>query len=240
MPKGNHSKKTETALGLVQGAPLTDKAQLAKFQSRTAEQLALIQTTEHGNVVRRLFVGLALHSIKASMKHGEWLPWLKKNAKGNSYRQTAYMMSAALAFVEEARVAKPELLAITSGETSLDLDTKNGATRKIAAAAEKFVGELTWGELLDKHGIKDAKKLGGARTPGASDKAGTVPDEEQLYLFARDEIGGVITRAEELLVKENRLQFLARNPDEVRGVVTSLRALADRVEKAAEPLLKKS
>jgi len=66
-----------------------------------------------------------------------------------------------------------------------------------------------------------------------------VPDEEQLYLVARDEIGGFLTQGETLLLKENRLQFLASHPEEVRGVVTSLRALADKVEAAAKPLLEK-
>jgi hypothetical protein len=101
--KGNTSKSTNAFVVLSDAGAITDKSQLAKFQQTTVEQLALIATTEHGNVVRRLFVGLALHGIKASMKRGEWLPWLKKHAKGASYRQTAYMMSASLAFVEKTK-----------------------------------------------------------------------------------------------------------------------------------------
>lgn len=222
------------ALATISGALITNKQQLAAFQANTAEQLAVIGRTESLNVKRRLFVGLALLTIKASLKHGQWLPWLKQHAKGASYRQCAYMMALAQVFLEDNRGARSEVAALPASGFALEI--ADGAPRKLVAAAEKFTGELTWGELLDTHGLKDAPKLGGARAKAAA-AAPTPPDEEQLYLFARDEIGGVLQRAEELLVKENQLQYLARQPAEVRGVVESLRALADKVEAAAKPIL---
>jgi hypothetical protein len=239
MSKGKHSEKTKAALVVLNdgGAIITDKHELSRFQSDTAKQLALIFKTEHDNVLRRIFVGLALWRIKASLKHGEFGPWLKKNvAAGHSHIN--HMMRAAQTFVEHARLDKPDVLTLTNGQLAVEVTGKDAPTRKLIASAEKFVGELSWGELLDKHGIKDAAKTGGARTATKAGEA-NVPDEEQLYLFARDEIGGVLTQAETLLVKENRLQFLAKHPDEVRGVVSSLRALADKVEAAAKPLLEK-
>lgn len=236
MPKSKDSPTS--ALVVVDGALITDKKQLAAFQENTAEQLQIISRTESLNVKRRLFVGLALLTIKGSLKHGEWLPWLKKNAKGASYRQCAYMMSAAQVFIEEARVARPELAALPSGNFALDV--KDGASKKLVTAVDKFAGELTWGELLEQHGIRDTKKLGGARARASNGTAAAAPDAEQLYLFARDEIGAVIQQAEELFLKENRLQHLAGHPEEVRGAVESLRALADKVEKAAQPFLKKA
>lgn len=235
MPKGNSSEKTKTALVVLNddGARL-EKQELAKFQTHIAKQIDLIFTTERENVMRRIFVGLALWRIKASLKHGEFGPWLKKHvAAGHSHIN--HMMRAAQSFVETARLGKLEVLALSSGEA---LATKDAASKRVMAAAEKFVGDLSWCELLDKHGIKDAAKTGGARTAQKSDSA--TPNEEQLYLFARDEIGGVITQAETLLVKENRLQYLAGHPEEVRGVVESLRKLADQVEAAAKPILEKT
>lgn len=232
------AEETSSTLVVVNGALLTNKQRLARFQKNTAKQLALIERTETDNVKRRLFVGLALHVIKESLAHGEWLPWLKKNAaKEASLRQCHYMMAAAAVWVEQSRVARPDVAALPAGNFSLKV--KDGAMRKLNQSAAAFVGELTWGELLDQHGLRDAKKLGGTRPKGGKDNA-DIPDEEQLYLFARDEIGGFITQGETLLLKENRLQFLAKHPEEVRGVVTSLRALADRVEQAAKPLLEKS
>jgi hypothetical protein len=111
--------------------------------------------------------------------------------------------------------------------------------RKIAQAAEKFVGDLSWIELLEQHGIREKGKLGGARTAPAASAKGEAPDPEQLYLFARDEIGRVIQGAEQVLVSENPLQHLVGHPEELRGTVESLRTLADKVEAAAKPLLKK-
>ncbi len=229
--------KNQSALVVLSdgGAIITDKKVLAKFQAHTASQLALIHKTESENVLRRIFVGLALWRIKASLKHGEFGPWLKKHVAAG-HNQVNLMMRAATAFIDSARLAKPEVLALTGSDHAIEPTGKDAASQKIVAAAEKFVGDLTWGELLDKHSIRDAAKLGGKRTPEPEAPA-EAPDEEQMYQLARDEIGGALTRAEELLVKENRLQFLAKHPEEVRGVVTSLRALADRVEAAAKPIL---
>lgn len=239
MSKGNHSAKTKTALVVLNdgGAIITNKQELAAFQAHTAKQLALIYKAETENVLRRIFIGLALWRIKASLKHGEFGPWLKKHvAAGHSHIN--HMMRAAQTFVEKARLAQPDVLTLTNGQLAVDVAGSDAPTRKLVAAAEKFVGEMTWGELLDKHGIKDAAKTGGARTK-AKTADGGAPSNEELYQFARDEIGLVLTHAETLLVKENRLQFLAGHPDEIRGVVESLRKLADQVEEAAKPILKK-
>ena len=78
---------------------------------------------------------------------------------------------------------------------------------------------------------------------GARDAAALKPasqNPEQLYLLARDEIGSVLDRAEALFIKENRLQHMAGHPEEIRGVVDGLRALADKVDAAAKPLLRKN
>lgn len=229
-------KPVSNSLAVLNTTALTDKKQLAAFQHNTAEQLAIISRTENLNVKRRLFVGLALHCIKASLKHGEFMPWLKKHAPGAGQRQCNYMMKAALVFLSESRVTAPELRALPLHDATLAV--KDAAGRRIDAAAEKFVGDRSWGELLTDYGVKDGGKLGGARTAGAR-KADTVPDEETLYLFARDEIGGALAQVETLLVTENRLQFLAKHPDEVRGVIYSLRTLTQKVESAAKDFLKK-
>lgn len=56
--------------------------------------------------------------------------------------------------------------------------------------------------------------------------------------FARDQIGGAIETVERVTVKENLLQHLTEHPEELAGVVESLRRVADQVEKAAKPLMK--
>lgn len=234
--KGKTSKKNDLALVAISSVTLTDKQRIAKLQNVISEQIALVGRVEHENIVRRLFVGLGLIVIKASLKHGQWLPWFKKHAPGASYRQCAYMMSAARDWIKSQELGGKDLAVLPAGEWSLDL--KDDAFSKLSKSAEKFIGGMTWGELLDANNIKDAGKIGGARTKGKPGAPAT-PDEETLYFAARDEIGGFLNRGEEMLVKENRLQFLAKHPEEVRGVVEGLRTLADRVEKAAKPILEK-
>ena len=229
-------KTSSTAVVVVTSTPvISDKAKLAKFQASTADQLKLIDRTEAENNNRRLVVGLALMCIRDSLKRGEWLPWLRKNSAGTSQRQCYYMIAAAERWIEDAKLAK-QVAAISTGDLTLTL--KSEAMEKLAAAATKFLDGRTWGELLADLDIRDKPKLGGARnvTPAAPDEPA---DAETLYVTARDEIGGVISTAERLLLTENQLQHLVGHEDEVRGIVTSLRALADKVEAAATPILKK-
>lgn len=233
MPKG---EEQSSAL-VVADARLTKKNQLASFQKKTAKQVAIITRAEKDNVTRRLFVGLAFHVIKESLPFGEWMPWLEKHVlTETSLRQVHYMMAAAAVWIEKSGLNKPEVAALPGGNFSLKV--KDGPAKKLCAAAVEFVGDRTWGELLADEEIKDGTPtLGGARQHGKNKTK--APSAEQLYLFARDEIGGAIQTVERVLVKDNLLQHLADHPDEVEGVVESLRKVADEVEKAAKPLLKK-
>lgn len=208
---------------------------ISQLQATALEQMALVRTMERDAALRAILVGLLLHRIKADLAYGEFGPWIKAHAPVG-HKQCTFYMRLALVFAEESRLSKPELLALPVDSTELALDSADAVARKLMDKALKFVGEKSLNELLGEHGIRDQGKLGGARAKAAA-AAPTPPDEEQLYLFARDEIGGVLQRAEELLVTENQLQYLARQPAEVRGVVESLRALADKVEAAARPIL---
>jgi hypothetical protein len=233
------TNESKNALVVLSDAALTvPKAQLKKFQARTVDAIELIGRTERDNVLRRVLVGFALLIVKESAPHKEFMPWLKENVTGAGYTQCTYFMRAARACIDELGIARPELLTLAGNVSTLQLGKKAAGT-KLVAEVKKFVGEQSWTELLEAHGIKDTKKIGGARTqtPAEADAAA---DAEQLYLFSRDEIGGCITQAESLLLKENRLQHLVGHPEEIRGVVESLRSLADRVEAAAKPLLKKA
>lgn len=241
MPKGNHSKNSKGALVVLTDKTLVaEKAQLALFQASTIKVLKQIERDETLDTQKRVLVGCNLHCIKAALKHGEWMPWLKANLKGRSYQICNFYMRAASVFVDEMGVTREDMLALMGADlTSLSLDMNAPAASKLLKKVEKFVGEMNFSALLEKHDIKETKKLGGARDAGAKQLTAT-QDPEQLYLFARDEIGGFIQQGESLLLTENRLQHLAGHHDEIRGVVESLRALADKVEAAAKPLLKKS
>lgn len=220
---------------LAKSAPVV---QISDLQRVALQQLALIRRLENESALRALLVGFALHQIKGSLKHGEFLPWVKKNLDSSGYRQANYYMRFASAFREAVEPAEKEVAAIVQHDHALSFDQATGPAQRFVTRAVKFIDGRSLNECLDDLGIKDAGKLGGARARDAAKKH-AAPDAEQLYLFARDEIGGVIQRAEELFLKENRLQHLVGHPEEVRGVVESLRTLADKVEAAAKPLIGK-
>jgi hypothetical protein len=228
------SKSIAQPLALLTGSALADKKQLAAFQENTAEQLAIISRAESLNVKRRLYVGIALHCIKASLAHGEFMPWLKKHAQGASQRQCNYMMKAAIVFIAESGIAAPEIKALPVGDAQLVV--KDAAGRRVDAAADKFIGEMSWGELLAEYDIKDAAKLGGARANGSAAEAKINPAE--LAALKRDEASDAVSRARQLFVAENIFQFL--KPDEIRATVSALEALVTDVRAAVKPLLKKS
>lgn len=231
------TSSTKSALVVLNGSPLSlEKTALKKLQARTIDAVELIARSDRDNVQRRIIAGMALLVVKEQLAHGDFLPWLKKNVSGAGYTQCTYFMRAALCFLDGAVLGRADLLTLTAGAGTLTLAKKAQGT-KLVGAVRHFCADLSWTELLEREKIRETKPLGGAREAGADEPAAP-QDAEQLYLFSRDEIGGVITQAETLLLKENRLQHLAGHPEEIRGVVTSLRALADKVEAAANPLLK--
>ncbi|MFA5266035.1 MAG: hypothetical protein WC378_19610 [Opitutaceae bacterium] len=228
--------KNPTALVVLSDRELTyNEQQLPKLQAAAIAQIQQIRTLEREGAARAILAGLTLHRVKASLKFGQFMPWLKGNVQGVAYSQCNYYMRLASVFVEKCRVSKPDLLALPGDQTSLAI-TSETEGRALLEKLSAFVGDRSLRDLLEKHGIKNSPKLGGARDAGEKDPQAPV-DPEMLYLQSRDEIGSVIHRAETLLISENRLQHLAGHPEEIRGVAESLRSLADKIEKAAEALL---
>lgn len=226
-----------SALALVNSHEIrADKTELAQLQGSIVQQFRLMRRLREEEALRGLLVGLALWRIKASLPPGQFGKWQKANVVEFGERYVNYMMKLALAFATKARVAVPDMLALPGAQAELTLDGMEAAQRRFVEKAIKFVGKKSLHELFLQHGIKESKKLGGAREKTAAE-AGSVPDEETLYLSARDEIGGWLQRGEEMFLKENRLQLLAAHHDEIRGAVASLLALASKVSTAAKPLL---
>ncbi|MEN9842170.1 MAG: hypothetical protein RL376_1970 [Verrucomicrobiota bacterium] len=215
-----------------------DAAQLRQLQTGVLDQLTVMRRLRGEEALRGLLVGLTLNRIKASLHGGEFLRWQRDNIVCFSDRYCRYLMQLSLVFVDRCKVAKPELLALPGDQTELAIETKEGAQKRLFEKAVSFIGDLSISELLEKHGLKETKRLGGARDKATAPEASNpVATFEEMYAQSRDEIGGVIERAEALLLRENRLQYLTGRPDEIKGVVEGLRNLADRVEAAAKPLL---
>jgi hypothetical protein len=225
---------------LVQDVKVSAKStELADIQRATLQQLRIMSGLRREEAFRGLLVGMRLLQIKESIGHGNFMPWVKANVTTMGQRWVNYLMRLALFFFAKNRVTKSEFLALPGDQLNLDLKGKEGAQRQMVEKAVKFVGDLSLTELLDKHGIKDTKKLGGARDKKTgADKPAQI-DPEQLYLQSRDEISEAIARLENLLLRENRLQHLIGHTEEIRGVIYSLNTLAEKVESAAKPLLAK-
>jgi len=202
-------------------------ANLTSLQTTALKQLQLIRTLERDAALRAILVGLALHRIKASLKHGDFMPWLKKNLEATGYRQCAYYMKLGSVFVETARLSKPELLAVPGDKTDLALVPADAEAKRFMEKAQKFVGDLSLNELMDEYGIKEKKKLGGARDGGADD--GKI-DPERMAEMKREEASECLQRAEQLFVDENIFQHL--KPEERRVVVEKLESITSKARAA--------
>jgi len=207
-------------------------------------QLAAI---EHFRTMRRmrgeesrhgLAAGMLLWTIKESLPHGEFGKWAEQNIEffGKTYRN--YLMQLALVFIEKMKVQRPELLAVRGDQMELAIEKRETLVARFEERVGKFIGDLTLAELFDKHGIKDSKKVGGARekTPGVAPSAPASP--EQLAANTRDEIGGAIQRIETLLFIEGRLSHVTDDHDFLRGLSTSLGGIAKKADDTIRQLLK--
>lgn len=228
------------SLSIINDASLrADKSELALLQKAAIEQHHRITRSDAENALRCLFLGCALHRIKASLKHGDFGPWIENHFPRASRRQVTYYMKAALVFIDRAKVQKPELLALPGDQLDLAVDGPDSTARRFAAKAMKFIGELSFAELLVKYGIKETKKIGGAREKGVEDETtGKPATPEQLYQQSRDEIGGTFLALENLIKKENRLVHLKGHAEELRGIAESSAKLNDAIQQAVAVLLK--
>jgi hypothetical protein len=239
----SRNSNSTSALVVLQDRELTyTQEQLPKLQTAALAQIAMVRQLEREGAARAIMAGLTLHRVKASLKRGEFLPWIKGSVKGVGYAQCNFYMRLAGVFVGKAKVSKPDLLALPGDQTELALDGGEGQARDFFAKLSRFVGECSLNELLDKHGIKTASKLGGLRETGdnGEDAAPALVDPEILRSQSMDEIGSAWERTRTLLIKENRLQHFVGRPEDIQAIVTGFRSLADEIERAAKPLLTKT
>ncbi|MCX6951167.1 MAG: hypothetical protein NTV51_03135, partial [Verrucomicrobia bacterium] len=150
------------------GAPpvVPDPVQLARLQSVVLEQLALIERSGLENVKRRIVAGLALLCIKASLRHGELMPWLQRHVPGARQRRCNYLMSAALAF----RVA-------TEGGA--------GEPARLDVALDQFIAGRCWVQLLADLRLRAADRWRAApRAHGPHDEVGRWIERAEAILQA--------------------------------------------------------
>ncbi|AHF94203.1 hypothetical protein OPIT5_08245 [Opitutaceae bacterium TAV5] len=233
-----------TALALVADPALAVKGDdLDKLKSDTAQMVASVAQMQTKAAMAAVLSGIALHRVKASLKHGEFGKWIKQIRTSGANLKTAdrqcnYYMRLATAFLEKAKAQKPALLALPGDQTALELGDNHPA-RDLFTKLERFVGGSSLNELLDKHGIKSAPKLGGKRTKGEDTDDGEEPEKispEELAAAAKEELGEWFERGRQLLITENLCARLA--PADIRSVAGSFDALRAEWRDAYKKTLK--
>jgi hypothetical protein len=165
----------------------TSGGHLDRMKKVVVEQLALVTKLENEAALRGLLCGLALHRVKASLKHGEWVPWQTSCLKAGRSQVNNYMRLATV-FVAKARLSQPELLALDCNEGGLVEAGDNAMTRRLFAAAEKFVGSCSLNELLIKYGIKGVTR----DTDSADDTpTGGTAGEQMLFQEIAEHMQGL-------------------------------------------------
>jgi hypothetical protein len=145
---------TQTLVLLASSELRADQQELDRLTRGVIENMTMMRRLRGEEALRGLLVGMMLHRVKHSLPHGQFGPWIRANVHDFGDRYVNYLMRLSLAFIDKAKVNKPELLALPGEQVELALEGKEGAQRRFLEKAVKFVGELSLNELLIKHGIK--------------------------------------------------------------------------------------
>lgn len=213
--KGNF--KASSALTLLSDPQIsTSGGNLEKLQTTAIEQLDLIRKMESESALRAVLAGLALHRIKASVKHGEFGKWIAKNVAAKKSQVNHYMRLAVVC-LEQAGFSKPDLvaLAVDTGDLVVSSD---GAARKAFKKIQDFVGEFSLNELLIEHNIKDGGGGGGKSTPAALAAGGEDP-------LLADTAQHLMSLREIILDPETMKRFTAA---QLRDIETQLSSALDQ------------
>ena len=156
------------------------ETQLTALEKTVIAQVSFFRRAQPETSMKVVLCGLALRRIKASLKHGQWEPWVKRNIVsilGTSAPQVVRgWMRLADKFVEDSKLTLPDFLALPGDQTELALAAETDATaRRLMDRLGKFVGELGPTELMIKHGVREPEKkartLGGGKPESQEDAA---------------------------------------------------------------------
>lgn len=234
------SKTPTKALAVLNRSDLAYSSQhLPELQQALVLMVQSLERREGELADQATLTGVWALAVKRSMKHGQFGPWIKSHCTKIGHRQLGYYMQLAMVFLETGKVELPNLLSLPGDQQRLDLaGSKEETARKLFDAVHKFTAGLPLNELLTKHELKKAPKLGGARLPeGQDDESADTPpaDPEALAAQKREELSRWVEEGHRLLITENACQHLA--PEDVRGFATGLDALHRTWRGAVKQLL---
>ncbi len=174
-----------------------EKIKLASDRLSALEKVVLAQVdffrrNQPETASRIILAALGMRRIKASVGHGNWEPWQKRNIVPilgpAASRTIRNWMRLADRFVEDSELTLPEFLSLPGDQTELALNAKKDeSARRLMARLEKFVGDLGPTELMVKHGIRDNDR----RNRIASHSGSKAPTEDERELTMQERFNDV-------------------------------------------------
>ncbi len=180
--KGNF--KATSALALLDNTKVA-ATEVKRFGEGIALSFDEIARTEKMNASRAILIGMGLPILKASMKHGEFRPWLEANVtrsniwtKATAIKNASLYTRLAAKFIELAKPAAGEVLAITNGKAILGMPGKSLEAARLCAAIDEFVGERSLSDLLNEY----VAPSGSAGTGSAANALAALPADDATLL----------------------------------------------------------
>lgn len=220
--------KAKEALALLTTTTVLPEVGATKLGERVAREFAEIPRVERMNASRAVLVGLGLHAVKASLQRGEFEAWKKANltlgniwSESTALKNASFYMRLAIAFVEQAKPSRQELLALTSSNLDLELGAAEAVEQKLMSRVAKFVGERSLNELLVDEGIKSTQ---GSASAGS--KPTVLPADDDTLA---EDAGQLLMRFDDVLLNPEHIKrFTAAQLDDME------RQLTDRLAKFRE------
>ena len=139
-----------------------DTEAIDQLKHSALRQLGAVQQLSQQHAAGCVLCGLTLHRVKASLRRGEFEPWMdslraEKSTTGGllpSRSMRFYYMKLATVFVERTGTLLPHLLALPGDQFGLEIPDSD-AGRELAEKLTAFVGDQSLNDLLDRYKIKE-------------------------------------------------------------------------------------
>jgi hypothetical protein len=134
---------------------------LERIEASVLRDIQLSGKLDKAGAMVGIKIGLALQSAKSLLKHGEYEGWVASRfGEVFSQRRAQYYAKLAASFM---RSAEGGTLALPAPRDAGNWLVVADEGSPLQTAVSTFVGDMTIGELLDKHGVRPTKSKGGWR-----------------------------------------------------------------------------
>lgn len=224
---------------------VTKAGEIKRLQQGAVAQLAAVCELEGKVAGYAIMAGITLMRVKASLDHGEWMPWLRQirttGANLPSIRQSDYYMALANVFLAKTKAPLPPLLAMAGDTLSLEMPG-GGDSAAFVEKLTDFVGDQSLNDLLDRYKIKERQvPQGSAGAGGNLGRGSAEPQPSPVEQLAAERTKARTWYQQQVFVwKENfvRARSFKHLPDEATqdGELTlpQFIQLLDETKKAAE------